>query len=301
MRGRTALAGALAAIATAAALPATAGAVSAPSACGQAAHARPVIRHVIIIVMENHSFSQVIGKAPFMTALAKRCGLATNYHAITHPSLPNYLAMTSGSTHGIRSDCEPLQCPIRGPNLFTQAARHGLRWRSYAESMPSPCYRGSRGLYAARHVPAVYYTRIRACGRRVRSLGRLASGRLHFALHSGHAPALMFVTPNLCNDAHDCPLARGDAWLARWIPMIVASPTYRHGHTAVLLTFDEGGGGGKNIVPLIVLSRYTPAHAVRHRLMSHYSLLRATEKMLGIRRYLGKARSARGLPKAFHL
>jgi hypothetical protein len=235
-----------------------------------------------------------------MTALARRCGLATNYHAITHPSLPNYLAMTSGGTHGIRSDCQPLQCPIRGPNLFTQASRHGLRWRSYAESMPSPCYRGSRGLYAARHVPAVYYTRIHACGRHVRSLGRLRSGRLHFALHSGHAPALMFVTPNLCNDAHDCPLARGDAWLARWIPMIVASPTYRHGHTAVLLTFDEGGGG-KNIVPLIVLSRYTPVNAVRHRLLTHYSLLRATEKMLGIRRYLGKARSARGLPKAFHL
>ncbi|HEX3329744.1 MAG TPA: alkaline phosphatase family protein [Gaiellales bacterium] len=299
-RGRTALAAALAAIATAAALPATAGAVSAPSACGQAAHARPVIRHVIIIVMENHSSSQVIGKAPFMTALSKRCGLATNYHAITHPSLPNYLAMTSGSTHGIRSDCQPLQCPIRGPNLFTQASRHGLRWRSYAESMPIPCYRGSRGLYAARHVPAVYYTRIHTCGRHVRSLGRLESGRLHFALHSGHAPALMFVTPNLCNDAHDCPLARGDAWLARWIPMIVASPTYRHGHTAVLLTFDEGGGGG-NVVPLIVLSRYTPVHAVRHRLLTHYSLLRATEKMLGIRRYLGKAISARGLPKAFHL
>ena len=235
-----------------------------------------------------------------VTALARRCGLATEYHAIAHPSLPNYLAMTSGSTHGIRSDCQPFQCPIRGPNLFTQVTRHGLRWRSYAESMPRPCYRGTTSLYAARHVPAVYYTRIRACGRHVRSLGRLGSGRLHFALHSGHAPALMFVTPNLCNDAHDCPLARGDAWLARWIPMIVASPTYRHGHTAVLLTFDEGGGGG-NVVPLIVLSRYTPVHAVRHRLLTHYSLLRATEKMLGIRRYLGKARSARGLPKAFHL
>ena len=251
--------------------------------------------------MENHSSSQVIGQAPFMTALAQRCGLATNYHAITHPSLPNYLAMTSGSTHGIRSDCHPAQCPVHGPNLFSQAGRHGLRWRSYAESMPSPCYRGSRGMYAARHVPAVYYRRIHTCGRHVRSLGRLKSGRLHFALHSGHAPALMFVTPNLCNDMHDCSLARGDLWLSRWIPMIVKSPTYRHGHTAVLLTFDEGGGGGRNIVPLIVLSRYTPVHAVRHRLLSHYSLLRGVEKMLGIRRYLGKAHSARGLPKAFHL
>jgi hypothetical protein len=302
MGGRTALAGALAvlALAMAAVLPATASAVRAPSPCGQAAQARPLIRHVIIIVMENHSYGQVIGRAPFTTTIAHRCGLATNYHAITHPSLPNYIAMTSGSTHGITSDCDPSQCPVRGPNLFSQASHHGRRWRSYAESMPAPCYRGSRGLYAARHVPAVYYRRILACRRHVRALGRLRSGRLYQALHSGHAPAHMFVTPNLCNDMHDCPVGRGDLWLSRWIPMIVKSPTYRHGHTAVLLTWDEGGGGG-NVVPLIVLSRYTPAHAVRRRLLTHYSLLRATEKVLGFRRYLGKARTARGLPKAFHL
>jgi hypothetical protein len=167
--------------------------------------------------------------------------------------------------------------------------------------MPRPCHRGSTGLYAPRHVPAVYYRRIHACRRHVRALGRLRSGRLHNALHSGHAPALMFVTPNMCNDMHDCSTRTGDLWLSRWIPMIVKSPTYRHGHTAVLLTFDEGGGHGGNVVPLIVLSRYTPVHAVRRRLLTHYSLLRATEKMLGFRRYLGKARSARGLPKAFHL
>ncbi len=209
--------------------------------------------------------------------------------------------MTSGATHGVRSDCSPAECSVRGPNIFSQVSRHGMRWRSYAESMPRPCYRGSRGLYAARHVPAVYYRRIRECRRHVLSLGRLETGRLHYALHHGHAPSYMFVTPNLCNDMHDCSIARGDAWLSRWIPMMVASPSYRAGHTAILLTFDEGGGGGKNIVPLVVVSPYTPAHAVRHRLLTHYSLLRATEKMLGIRRYLGKARSARGLPKAFHL
>ncbi len=295
------MAGVLAAFAAYAALPATASALTAPSPCGQAVRAKPVIRHVIIIVMENHSFDQIIGHAPFMTTLARRCSLATNYHAITHPSLPNYIAMTSGSTHGIHTDCSPAQCPVRGPNVFSQASRHGLRWRSYAESMPAPCYRGTTHLYAARHVPAVYYTRISACRRHVRSLGRLTSGRLHRALHSGHAPALMFVTPNMCNDMHDCSVQRGDWWLSRWIRMIVNSPTYRNGHTAVLLTFDEGGGNGGNIVPLIVLSRYTPVHAVRHRLLTHYSLLRATEKMLGIRTYLGKARVARGLPKAFHL
>jgi phospholipase C len=306
MRRSAVLAGALAAIAIAAgaATPATGAqvaAAAAPAACGQASESTPVIRHVIVIVMENHSYSEVMGHAPFITALAKRCGVATNYHAITHPSLPNYLAMTSGSIHGVHSDCTPASCPITGPNIFSQLTRHHLRWRSYAESMPTACDRGSNGLYAARHVPAVYYVRARSgCGRHVRSLGKLGSGRMHLALQSGHAPAYMFVTPNLCDDMHDCPLASGDRWLARWIPMMVASRTYRHGHTAILIVWDEGGAN-HNQVPLIAVSRYTKPGTVSRRAMTHFSLLRATEHMLGIRRYLGKANGARGLPKAFHL
>ncbi len=275
-------------------------AVSAPAACGQSSDARPVIRHVIIIVMENHSLSSIQGHAPFLNALAKRCGSAINYHAISHPSLPNYLAMTSGSFHRIHSDCSPQRCSQPGPNIFSQLSRHGLRWRSYAESMPVACDMSTAGLFAARHVPAVYYTRVRPyCRRQVRSLGRVGTGRMHRALHSGHAPAFMFVTPNLCNDMHSCPVASGDKWLRTWIAMIVASRTYRHGHTAILITFDEGSGS--NVVPLVVVSRYTRPHTVSHRLLSHYSLLRASERLLGMRRYLGKARSARGLPKAFHL
>lgn len=276
-------------------------AVSAPAACGQARESRPVIRHVIVIVMENHSLSTIQHQAPFITALAQRCGLATNYHAITHPSLPNYLAMTSGSIHGIHSDCSPRSCSQAGPNIFSQLSRHGIRWRAYAESMPVACDTSTAGLYAARHVPAVYYLRARAhCRRHVRSLGEFGSGRMHRALQSGHAPAYMFVTPNLCNDMHSCPVASGDKWLQKWIPMIVASRTYRHGHTVILLTFDEGSSGS-NVVPLVVVSRYTAPRTVSHRALSHFSLLRASEQLLGIRRYLGKARSARGLPKAFHL
>ncbi len=291
-------AGGPAATATGAAAPA----VTAPAACGQAAGAaRPVINHVIVIVMENHSSDQIIGKAPFITSLANRCGRAANYRAITHPSLPNYLAMTSGGIHHIHSDCNPGSCPVRGLSIFSQVKRHGLRWRSYAESMPRSCDMDTSGLYAARHVPAVYYLRLRSgCGRHVRSLGKVNTGRLHFALHHGHAPAYMFVTPNLCDDMHDCSVATGDRWLAKWIPMIVASPTYRNGHTVVMITWDEGGGG-PNVVPLIVVSRYTKVHTIARRPLSHFSLLRASEGLLGIRRYLGKANGSRGLPKAFHL
>jgi hypothetical protein len=275
-------------------------AVSAPAACGHSAGRTPVIHRVIVLVMENHSYSDVIGHAPFITSLAHRCGLAKNYHAVSHPSLPNYLAMTSGSTHGVHSDCTPSECPQRGRSIFSQVTKHRLRWRAYAESMPVTCDTGSSGLYAAKHVPAVYYLQVRPiCHSHVRASGALTTGRLHHALNSGHAPSYMFVTPNLCDDMHDCSLSTGDAWLSRWIPMMTRSRAYRAGHTVILLVWDEGGGD--NQVPLIVVSPYTRAGTVSSRALNHYSLLRASEHLLGIHRYLGAAKLFSGLGKAFHL
>jgi phosphatidylinositol-3-phosphatase len=271
-------------------------------ACGARADQRPAVRHVIVIVMENRSYSDVIGRAPYITRLARHCGLATNYHATAHPSLPNYLAMTSGSTHGIASDCSPAECAVRGRSIFSQAAAHHLGWRSYAQSMPAACDTASGGLYAARHVPAVYYLGLRAdCRRHVRRLGRLGSGHLHDALNGGHAPAYIFVTPNMCNDMHDCPASAGDRWASRWIRMMRRSRTYRAGHTAILLTWDEDDGSAGNRVPLVVVSPYTPAGRTSSRPLNHYSLLRASEHLLGIRRFLGDARRFSGLGYAFHL
>ncbi len=306
MRRGAVLAGVLAAIAIvgAASTPATgtqAARATAPAACGQSSGARPVINHVMVIVMENHSYSDVIGHAPFITALAKRCGLATNYHAITHPSLPNYLAMTSGSIHHIHSDCQPQSCSVRGPNVFSQVSRHHLRWRAYAESMSTYCDRGSHGLYAARHVPAVYYTRLRSAAAGTCARWASCARAACTSRSTADTPRRSCSSPRTCaTTCTSCPLASGDNWLARWMPMIVKSRTYRRGHMAILLVWDEGGGN-HNQVPLVAISRYTRPHTLAHRLLTHFSLLRATEHLLGIRRYLGKANGARGLPKAFHL
>ena len=274
----------------------------APHACGRTPHRRPRIRHVIVIALENHSFPEIIGHAPFITSLAHRCGLAANYHHNATASLPNYLAMTSGSTHGLRRNCMPRQCPMRGASIFTQLGRHGKKWRVYQESMPGRCARSSSGLYAARHNPAVYYRRIgdRQCQKHVVPLGSRATGRLRRALDGRGTPAYMFVTPNLCHDMHSCPVAVGDLWVSAWMRTIVRSRAYRAGHTAVFLTFDEGSTRNGRI-PTVVVSPYTPAGKVSHRRYSHFSLLRTTERVLGIRRCLGKACSARGLSKAFRL
>jgi phospholipase C len=274
----------------------------APHACGRTPHKRPRIRHVIVIVLENKTYPRIIGRAPFITALAHRCGLAADYHHNAKVSLPNYLAMTSGSTHGLRRNCPPMHCPIRGPSIFTQLARHNKKWRVYQESMPGRCTRSSSGLYAARHNPAVYYRRIgdRQCQRHVLPLGLRGSGRLHRALNTKGTPAYMFVTPNLCHDMHDCPVAVGDVWVSAWVRMIVKSRAYRAGHTALFLTFDEGSDTVGHIATVVV-SPYTRVGTVSHTRHTHFSLMRTTARVLGIRRCLRKACSARGLSKAFRL
>jgi len=117
--------------------------------------------------------------------------------------------------------------------------------------------------------------------------------------HRG-TPAYMFVTPNLCHDMHDCSVAAGDAWVSAWVRMMVKSRAYRAGHTAIFLTFDEGSDANGHI-PTVVVSPYTHPGKVSHRRYSHFSLMRTTEKVLGIRRCLRKACSVRGLSKAFRL
>jgi phosphatidylinositol-3-phosphatase len=270
----------------------------APSPCGRLRRHPANIRHLIVIVMENHSYSEVLGHAPYLTALARVCGVATNYHSVGHPSLPNYLAMTSGSTHGISSDCEPTACPLGGPSIFSQLTARRMLWQAFDESMPSHCSLGGTRLYAPRHNPAVYYTAVRSvCRKRDVRAGSPTSGPLHSALTSGLGK-FSFVTPNICNDMHDCPVSVGARWLAKWIPAMRASRSYQAGHTAIVIVWDEGGGGH---VPLIVVSPNTPAGARTSHLFTHYSLLHMAESVLGITNYLGHAAATCGLGSAFRL
>jgi hypothetical protein len=168
---------------------------------------------VIWIWMESHSFAQVIGSpsAPFINALAHAYGLATNYAAVSHPSLPNYIAATSGGTWGSFDDGTPSAHPLRVESIVEQARSAA----SYEEGMPSRCALTSTGTYAIKHNPEAYDVGVRgACRSDNRPLGAGPGSPFPRALHRGWLPALTFVTPNLCNDMHDCPVATGDRWLA---------------------------------------------------------------------------------------
>jgi phosphatidylinositol-3-phosphatase len=296
---------------------------AAGAACGGKHAAAGPYRHVIWIWMENHGYDAVIGAhdAPFANQLAAGCGLATNYHNVTHPSLPNYIAATSGDTQGITDDCEPDACPRGVQSVFGQAAAAGKTWAAYDESMPSACdlSGGSGpnpdGEYAPKHNPAVYYLPLRAvCHQRVVALGTPSAGRLAHDLRSGGLPAFSFISPNLCNDTHDCPVATGDAWLSRWVRAIVSSKVYRAGRTVVFITWDEGEGGGSRDcaanttdpgchVAMLVVSPSTPRGTRSARLFNHYALLKTTEQLLGIKSYLGHAGDpgTSSMRTAFHL
>jgi phosphatidylinositol-3-phosphatase len=254
---------------------------------------RPPARydHVVWIVMENKSFSSVMGahsSAPFTRSLAAACGLAANFRAESHPSLPNYIAMTSGSTQGISDDSGPSSHRLGVPSIFSQL---GTRWRALQESMPAPCSHGDASLYAVRHNPATYYTNLAGtCPRQDVRLGH----RLDLSA------SFTFITPNLCHDTHDCGVSTGDRYLAQLVPRIVRSGAYRAGRTALFITWDEDDGSADNHIATLVLSRHTRSGTRSALRFNHYSLLGTTEEMLGLSR-LGAAARAPSMRAAFGL
>jgi hypothetical protein len=250
----------------------------------------PTWQHVIWIIMENKSASQIIGSssAPYVNSLAARCGLATDYSAVAHPSLPNYLAMVSGSTQGVTDDKPPSSHQLKGPSIFSQL---GMAWRSLEESMPSKCALASAGTYAVKHNPVAYFTTIRsACGAQDIPLSSMPDISARFTL----------VTPNLCNDMHDCSVQTGDKWLAAFIPKILNSSTYSTGNTAVLVTWDENDGSSSNQVATVVISPTVAKGTRSSTAFTHYSMLRTTEEMLNLP-LLGDAASATSMRSAFRL
>src|SRR5919204_5144400 len=224
-------------------------AVPALHACGHAGKAPRRYQHVIWVVMENKSFSDVIGssQAPYIRALAGACGLATRFNAESHPSLPNYIAMTSGSTQGISDDSGPSSHMLAVRSIFSQL---GGRWRALQESMPAPCQRSDSGRYAVRHNPAAYYASLgTSCRRQDVPLTTPPNLSARFT----------FVTPNLCDDMHDCPVPTGDRWLAGFVPRVLRSREYRAGRTALFITWDEDDGSSSNRIPTLVIAPHTRA------------------------------------------
>jgi len=269
----------------------------------------PTYTHVIWVWMENHSYDTIIGnsQAPYINTLAGQCGLATNYHNISHPSLPNYIAGTSGlgltDINKFDSDCSPSKrCSTTAPSIFSQ----GETWKAYEESMPSNCDKSDSGSYAVRHNPPPYYTTLSGC-----STNDVPYTQLSTDLANNTLPAFSFITPNVISDMHDGTVAQGDSWLSTNLAAIFNSTAYQSGTTAVFLTWDEGEGGSSNDcatnttdigchVVTIVASPSTVAGTTSATLFNHYSLLGTAEQLLGLPA-LGNASSFPTMTSTFNL
>jgi phosphatidylinositol-3-phosphatase len=276
-------------------------------------------RHVIVIMDENRSLSDVIAgagsaarrAAPYVNTLAAECGLATTYRSATHPSHPNYMALTGGVDAASNS--------VNAPSIFSQVRSVGGTWRVYQGSMAQNCQRHAAFPYKPQHNPGVAYTALAGdCTRWDTNLNGLRHD-----INAGGLPRYAFIAPDQCKDMEIAcspgtnAITTGDTWLKTWVGKLLATRGYRTGHTAIFIPWDEGtGGSGFNgedcvsaahlndpscHVAALVISPYVSRGLRSSQLFSHYSLLQTTERLVGMRTFLGRAgdASTKGMRSAF--
>ena len=254
-------------------------AVESPSpsaAASEAPSPRPAPTHVFVIVMENRSYSQAL-TGGYTAQLAARYGVAVNYHGVTHPSLPNYLAMTSGSTWAVTDDGFH-RLPAGG--IGAELTNAGIGWRAYMEGMNNGCF-NSAYPYALKHNPFAYYGA--ACPANVVPFTQFARD-----MAAPDVPRFVWITPGLCHDGHDCSTAVADTWLAQTVPTILGTSAWQNGGV-LFITWDEGEDTANSVLTLVI--RPGAAHAASAHAYNHYSLLATIEDALGVPR-LGAARDA---------
>ena len=244
---------------------------------GASARAGHRVQKLLVFVVENHSMDQMQAGMPWVYRFAKRYGHTTRYRAVTHPSLPNYLAIAGGSTFGVTDDASPASHPLSGPSVFGAAVAHGSTARLYAEGMASRCQLEPSGRYAVKHNPWAYFTDERAaCAR-----GDVPLQRYGRDVDAGRLPAVGMVIPDLCHDAHDCGLGTADQWLRAKISRALAGPDWRAGRLAIVVTADEDDRNHGNRV-LTVVAHPSVRNAVVRTRLSHYSLTRSYADVAGI-------------------
>jgi hypothetical protein len=251
--------------------------------------------HVVVLVMENKEQSEVLGNgdAAYFDGLRRRAGTATRSYGVTHPSLPNYIALISGSTQGITKNCT--DCSANAPNLASQLERADRTWGAYLQGLPAPCARPARaGRYAKKHDPFAYDDAIAASPTRCRRRKPLT----HLAgdIRRDRLPDFALITPDMCDDTHDCPIATGDRFLARVVPGLLPA---LGPHGFLVITYDEGsthqgccGGSAGGRIATLVLGPDVQRGATMARPIDHYGVLATIEDAFGLP-HLGAAADPR--------
>jgi hypothetical protein len=262
-------------------------------ACGASSATRqplPRFDHVIVVVLENKDESNVLGnrEAPNYNRYAKRYAVLSRYGGVAHPSLPNYLALVSGSTQGVTSDCTT--CIVSGRNLADTLERAHLSWKAYAEGLPRPGFTGgSAGRYAKKHVPFLYFRDIVSKPARLRRVVPLRQFAHDFAASA--LPTFSLITPDLCHDMHDCSVEAGDTWLGGFLTPLLRSR--KLANSVIFVVTDEPSDSNPAAaVPALALGPLVKARSKYTPRTSHYGLLRTIEDAWGLPR-LGHSAQAK--------
>lgn len=250
---------------------------AAPFTAAHRAHAAFTTKYVQLVIFENHSYSQIVGNAsaPYITSLARTWANMTNSHAVTHPSQPNYLALFSGSTQGVSSDVCPVG-PFSAASLGGQFLAAGMTFTGYAQSMPANGFTGCEAhpdklpsgyLYLRKHVPWTDFSDVPASDSIVYP-GPLKSPPSTFT----------WITPNMCNDMHDCSVKIGDTWASKNLPALIKWDKANDG--VLILTFDENDGSAGNQIATILAGNVNPGQYNQD--VTHYSVLRTIEDVFNL-------------------
>ncbi|MDL2338544.1 MAG: alkaline phosphatase family protein [Pseudomonadota bacterium] len=247
--------------------------------------------HVVLVIMENHAASQIIGSAdaPYINGLASTGAHFTQSFAVTHPSQPNYLALFSGSTHQITDNRCPLT--IRAENLGQQLTDAGKTFIGYSEGLPSAGFAGCTAPtgYARKHAPWVNFPDLPASTHQPMT----AFPTEHFSL----LPTVAIVVPNLQNDMHDGSVAEGDAWLKAHLDSYVRWS--KANNALLIVTWDEDDSTqGNRIATILVGPMVKPGRYDRR--ITHYDVLRTLESLFNLP-FAGEAASAQAITDVWQI
>ena len=249
--------------------------------------------HVFLVVLENHSFGQVIGNPamPYLNGLATAHGLAADYFANAHPSIPNYFMLTTGN---LETFDDNFTGTVGDDNIVRALTGAGKTWKAYIESIPSVGYTGpNAGTYLRRHNPFSYLSDV--TGSPAQAANMVPFPQLSADLNAGSLPNFVYIVPNSQNDAHDCPgggssctddqkLAAADAWLRANIDPVINNPKF--GNSVLFITFDESvdtdftNGGGQ--VPTVLVGPHVKTGFRSSTMYQHQSLLRTALQLLSV-------------------
>jgi acid phosphatase len=261
---------------------------------------QPTFAHVALVILENHSFSEVIGNSsmPYFNSLAQQYGLAAQYYANTHPSLPNYFMLTTGQ---LETTDDGFSGMVTDDNVVRELVKAGKSWKCYAEALPSPAYLGGDVYpYVHHHNPFAYLSDVQQSTTQAANI--VPFTQISSDLANNSLPQYAFIVPDLLDDAHDGTLAQADAWLEANIAPLIASAAFQNSGV-LIITFDEGdandGTNGGGQVATLIISSASKKNYTSQTLYQHQSALRLMLLTSGVTSLPGEAASAPGMNEFF--